>query len=1128
MMKKRSIFKALALGALLALPAKAELRISEIQAENLNTLDDDELNSPDWVEIENTGDSAEDLRGYFLTDSRGKLDKWEFPSGIKVPAGKQIVIFASEKDQHTPLTIFQQSDPIKPTHTNFKLGVKGEYLALVAPDGETVVYDFPDEYPRMVGNVSYGIDSNGDMGYFKEPTPGEANGVSVPLGPFIDDVVNVTGPPDVATTDTMVITAEVLENEFPVSRVSLYHRFMFKSESRTTMRDDGEVPDETAGDGVYTAEISLKSVFGAQVASGEMIRWRVEAEDDQGNAQRLPLFHDPGNADEYFGTVAQDASLATSNLPILHWFIESPNSANTDSGTKASVSYLGEFYDNIHVDIHGQSTRGGAFPKKSWDFDFNTGHGFKYSEDGERVKDINMLTNWADKSKVRNSTSYELYRLGGVRGHFAFPVRVQQNGDFYGTWDIVEDGDEDFTKRVGLSEDGALYKMYNRLDSIGSQDPFSSNGGEKKTRRFEGKDDLQDLIDGVSDGTTSDKLDYIYDNVDIASQINYLAMNTVINNTDFGHKNYYVYRDTEGTGEWTELPWDVDLSLGRLWTQGANYFYDPIQTTVRAVNNVSGNRLATIFNSNSDFSAMLHRRIRTLYDEFYGPPGGAPKSDFFNEQFDRLLETFDPEGIESDFDLEYEKWGSWGNDDTMREAVARIRDEYIPGRIDYIYGLSKLPREQKPYSDFNLKIDKVDFRPASGNQLEEYLVIKNETGELVDLSNFEIKGAIEHTIKPGTILDSGTVFSPAKGNLYIVRDARAFRARAESPTGGERNFVQGNYSGQLSARGETIQIFDPEGNLVVETAYEGDPSMAQAGLRISEIMYNPAAPEEGSPYKSKDFEYVELTNTGDSAIDLSGIAFTEGVRFAFADGTMLEPGVVALLVSNQVAFESRYGAGLNILGEFEGNFSNSGDRVVLRDAMDENVLAFSIDEEWQPQADKEGYSLEVANAAQEVALWDVTEGWKASAEVGGTPGSHEGSVIVNPPTGMTYASWRKAQFSEAEASNDDISGPESDANGDGVVNLLAYAFNVSPYESAVYPEITINAEALSVSFTQHTDVDDLTYAVQVSEDLQAWSTAGEMDGEPTPGAGNTQRVTIKAPQPDGRANYVRLMVELTP
>lgn len=1133
----------LTFGVILALPASqawAELRISEFQAENLNTLDDNELNSPDWIEIQNTGDAEVRLAGYFLTDDANKLDKWEFPSGLKVRAGGQMVVFASEKDQHLALTIFQQSNPIKPTHTNFKLSLKGEYLALVEPDGETVVHEYAEEYPRQVGNISYGIDSNGTAGYFKEPTPGQPNGVSVPIGPFIKDVTNVTGQPDVETTQSMVITAEIVENEFPVSSATLFHRFMFKGEAKKTMKDDGVAPDEVAGDGVYSATFDLSSVFGSQIDTGEMVRWRVEAEDDQGNLMREPLFHDEDNADEYFGTVALDPSLETTKLPVVHWFIENPSGADNVSGTSASVYYLGDFYDNVHVDIHGQSTRG--FPKKSWDFDFNTGNRFKYAEGADRVKDINMLTNWADKAKVRNTMAYEMYEIGGVKGHWVNSVRIQRNGEYLGTWDMVEDGDELFTKRVGLSGDGALYKMYNRLDAIGSNDPFAENGAEKKSRRFEDKKDVQALIDGISDGSTSDKIDYMYDNVDIPSTINFLAMNSVINNTDYGHKNYYVFRDTEGTGEWTELPWDVDLSLGRRWIGSHNYFYDPIQTTSNDVEgHIHGNRLASLIMSNSTFNDMLYRRLRTLHDHFYGPPGGEPKSDYMLRRIAELVETFDPEGVISDADLDYEKGlpdmerkfaesNGWDNKDTMREGVARIIDEYIPGRRDYIYGLSKLPKAQKEYSQFRLDINVVEFMPASGNQMEEYLVIQNSTGELVDLSNFKITGAIEHTIKPGTVLPSGTVFAPAAGLLFVVRDAVSFRKRSESPTGGERLLVQGNYAGQLSARGEGIQILDPDGNVVTDFSYEGDPSDAQEFLRITEVMYNPTDAEEGSPYKSKDFEYVELMNSGTTALDLTGVTFIDGVRYAFEDGTMLDPGATALIVSNQVAFESRYGAGLPILGEFTGNLSNGGDRIVLRDARDENVLAFSYDQEWAPLADKEGHSLEVVDGKQAFTQWDVAEGWKVSAEVNGTPGSLDGSGPVDPqPSGMTYAVWKAANFSEAELADVAVSGPERDANGNGSVNLLAYAFNVDPHGEAAVPVVSVSASELSVSFVQHKDIEDLIYRVELSKDLLTWTTSGETVGDPTPGEDNTQRVTIKAPrQQNASANYIRVAVELTP
>src|SRR5205814_10225045 len=47
-------------------------------------------------------------------------------------------------------------------------------------------------------------------------------------------------------------------------------------------------------------------------------------------------------------------------------------------------------------------------------------------------------------------------------------------------------------------------------------------------------------------------------------------------------------------------------------------------------------------------------------------------------------------------------------------------------------------------------------------------------------------------------------------------------------------------------------------------------------LRISEMMYAPPA-VTGATYPVEDYEYIELLNTGASAIDLSGVQFTNGV-----------------------------------------------------------------------------------------------------------------------------------------------------------------------------------------------------------------------------------------------------------
>lgn len=1110
--------------AFLPLAASAQLRISEFQADNLDTLDDEETRSSDWIEIHNSGTEEVDLQGWSLTDDADNPSKWQFPEGLSLAPDAYLVVFASKKNKHTKQSIFQQS-PIKLTHTNFKLALDGEYLALVRPDGETVEHEFAPAYPLQVSNTSYGINAEGEQVYYTEPTPGEANrGGSPSIGPIIEEVTNITGIPNLEEVSDMIISAEITATDAEIAEVTLYYRLMFRSEASTPMRDDGVAPDALAGDGIYTAKFGLTSLFGTLVNPGEMIRWRVEAADAAGLSHRLPLHHDPVDSDQYFGTIVHKDGWETSNLPILHWFVENPRSAETENGTSCSVFYEGEFYDNVQFDIHGQSTRG--FPKKAYDIDFNKGHRFKYREDEDRVKDINLLTNWADKSKVRNTVAYGIQAAAGIAAHFAFPIRIEQNGEFHSTADIVEDGDDRYLKRAGLREDGALYKMYNTFDNVG--------GAEKKSRKWEDDRDLGDFIARLTQGSREERKAFTYDNVNISDMVNFLAIKAIYNNTDFGHKNYYAYRDTGGTDEWTFLPWDVDLSLGRLWTGSETYFRDAMEAR-NSVTAGSNNRLVSTLYTNPDFEIMFYRRLRTLMDRFYGEPGGAPEDTWFMDKLDELSEAIDPEGVISDADLDYEKWGSWGNNNDMQAGLARIRDEFIPQRREYLYGLSQIPPAQKP--DPTVTFDEVVFRAESGNPEEEYLVLKNSTGAALDISDWTISGAIDYTIRPGTVIpDSASIFSPDGGKLYVVRNSKAFRARSQSPKGGEGLLLQGGYRGQLSARGETLILRDREGNVIAEHTYAGAPSLAQASLRITEIMYRPL-PAAGDPtYPGNAYEFVELKNIGDSALSLAGVYFSDGIEHAFAGDSVLEPGAYGVLVKNEAAFRSRYGTDIHILGTYIGSLNNGGESIQLRDADDENILSFEYENSWSMQADAEGHSLVIRDDTADFDAWKLPESWTGSQAVMGSPGSADGDEIIDPGGGQgTYTAWGETHFTAEELADPTRSGPAGDVNRDGISNLLAYAMNLDPHAlingSHLPSGIYNTASEVGLRFRRRAGSEDLVYRLEHSTDLQSWSVIEDAIEPDTPvdlGDGAERVTLVLPPGVSGAQAYLRLHIELTP
>jgi hypothetical protein len=168
----------------------------------------------------------------------------------------------------------------------------------------------------------------------------------------------------------------------------------------------------------------------------------------------------------------------------------------------------------------------------------------------------------------------------------------------------------------------------------------------------------------------------------------------------------------------------------------------------------------------------------------------------------------------------------------------------------------------------------VEYNPTSANQDEEYIRLINPNAYAVDISGYELTDAVRFTFRPGTVIIAG-------GDLYVSPNVNAFRARTTSPTGGEGRFVQGNYAGHLSSWGETINLLDTDSNLVDTYTYPPNPSDQQRYLRITEMMYHPADPNQGSPYNDEDFEYIELKNIGPNTLGLDGVKLTDGIIYAF-------------------------------------------------------------------------------------------------------------------------------------------------------------------------------------------------------------------------------------------------------
>ncbi|HEX5221315.1 MAG TPA: lamin tail domain-containing protein [Verrucomicrobiae bacterium] len=220
----------------MALAANAAVTINEFLTSNGGGLRDEDLETPDWIEIYNSGPGAVNLGGWHLTDDPGDLARWTFPA-TNLPAGGYLVVFASGKNR---------ANAGSPLHANFQLNNDAEYLALVQPGG-TVAHEYSPGYPNQRANVSYGLEvstittaliSPGATARVLVPTDGDL-GTSWTATAFNDAAWTVGNTPvsyEVGVTATPVLSIDVNErvtNAAPVTEAG-FSSFVINSNGSAT------------------------------------------------------------------------------------------------------------------------------------------------------------------------------------------------------------------------------------------------------------------------------------------------------------------------------------------------------------------------------------------------------------------------------------------------------------------------------------------------------------------------------------------------------------------------------------------------------------------------------------------------------------------------------------------------------------------------------------------------------------------------------------------------------------------------------------------------------------------------------------------------------------------------------
>jgi hypothetical protein len=280
--------------------------------------------------------------------------------------------------------------------------------------------------------------------------------------------------------------------------------------------------------------------------------------------------------------------------------------------------------------------------------------------------------------------------------------------------------------------------------------------------------------------------------------------------------------------------------------------------------------------------------------------------------------------------------------------------------------------------------------------------------------------------------------------------------------------------------------------------------------------------------EGESIDYAELSvvridasrNTGPGRVDLYGIGFSSDNTIApeswFTGPNDETAGVVKLQENFVVGSDpgGRLGTSIDAneslttwLGSLYANGAQAGDFAILR-------LSYNVD-----RSPNSGNTERYAFA---------------------TPTSGEGSddpILIlyragGEVPGATFSAWQEENFTAAELLDASVSGVNATPAGDGVSNLLKYAFGLramTPVSGEQLPQVQLIGNSLVLEYPENKDALDLVYLPQGSLDLGLWNLAGivEIDRADHPEMEGFDLVTVALDVEGLPRAFLRIQVEQT-
>lgn len=159
----------------------SSLLINEVCSSNKNSLKDAAGASPDWIEIYNSSDEEISLDAIGVSDGAKNKFKFAFPENTAIPAKGYVLVLCDD-------AVNQAEGEY---HAAFKISATGETIYLTHPDyGELDSVDVP----QLAEDVTYGRYANGSENLTQlTPTPGKSNDSAEDVTAIAEPVFSAEG-----------------------------------------------------------------------------------------------------------------------------------------------------------------------------------------------------------------------------------------------------------------------------------------------------------------------------------------------------------------------------------------------------------------------------------------------------------------------------------------------------------------------------------------------------------------------------------------------------------------------------------------------------------------------------------------------------------------------------------------------------------------------------------------------------------------------------------------------------------------------------------------------------------------------------------------------------------------------